>query len=91
MMDKPEVWMTYPMSTYLQDKLSQHFTLIKSWQKNYISPVTLLFKRVATQSNSTLIHKLIRITLFSSNSQAYSHESAKNDKITRCDENKLIS
>lgn len=42
-------------------------------------------------TNSTLIHKLICITLFSSNSQAYSHESAKNNKITRCDENKLIS
>nr|GFA02448.1 hydroxyphenylpyruvate reductase-like [Tanacetum cinerariifolium] len=32
MMDKPGVWMTCPMSKYLQDKLTQHFTLIKSWQ-----------------------------------------------------------
>ncbi|PWA22384.1 D-3-phosphoglycerate dehydrogenase [Artemisia annua] len=32
MTDKPGVWMTCPMSTYLQDKLSQHFTLIKSWE-----------------------------------------------------------
>ncbi|KAI7736431.1 hypothetical protein M8C21_016104 [Ambrosia artemisiifolia] len=31
-MDKPGVWLTCPMSTYLQHELSTRFTLFKSWE-----------------------------------------------------------